>query len=81
MGSYVIGGAVLFAIGFVTYEIYEGIKSGFASAEDAINAPIDNVRQAYASYGPTTDDVIDVSLLTNPITAPLGLAYEAIEQL
>lgn len=27
MGTYVVGGAVLFAIGFITYEIYEGFKT------------------------------------------------------
>jgi hypothetical protein len=38
MGTYVVGGLVLFGIGFITYEIIEGMKEIKAGLTNAANA-------------------------------------------
>ena len=43
MGTYVIGGAVLFAIGFITYEIYEGFKTANNELSDIASKASDPV--------------------------------------
>lgn len=59
MGTYVIGGAVLFAIGFITYEIIEGVKE----AKEALN-------NAQSQAQPIIiDEAVSGNTLTNPLAA------------
>jgi hypothetical protein len=81
MGTYVLGTAALFAIGFITYELYEGIQSGFAAAKEELAAPI----ETYNAYEPQVqsagEDATIAALAGNPITAPIALGYAVYENL
>lgn len=78
MGTYVLGGAVLFAIGFITYEIFEGIKEVKTEAAEAKSEA-----QNYIPSQQTvnTSEDIGLALAVNPVTLPFFLAYETYEAL
>lgn len=74
MGTYVIGGAVLFAIGFITYEIYEGIKEVTTAASNTATKAQDYIPSPQTVT--ITEDAGLAALASNPVTLPFFLAYE-----
>lgn len=80
MGTYVIGGAALFAIGFITYELYEAFKE-VASAAQATKTAYANAQQTYSQYAPAVGDATLLALESNPVTMPFALSYETIQAL
>lgn len=78
MGTYIVGGVVLFAIGFISYEIYEAAMKVSAAAkttEDALN----DAKKTYTAYAPSTSTTTEAFLLSNPLTMPLAAAYGIYE--
>ncbi len=77
--GYVVGGAILFGIGFITYEIVEGFKQAASEIAHPVTSAYDSAQTAYAPYATTVDDATLLALASNPVTLPAAVAYEIYE--